>query len=160
MDTKTFAEGAYPLKVTLSYLDVFDNRVEISDVNTLIIDRVLPTAQITYPGKSLMVCPITVSNQGGSWFGIPVEGIAEDNTNVKRYELYYGIGENPPIWMPAIRKFDPYTGIEKVQITGDGPVRGQLGLWDVTELKGTTFSLKLKVIDAVGNVSCYTTSFL
>lgn len=171
IDTNAFAEDKYKVKAVLKYLDVSGKIVELvadtviiekngvirDESAYLIIDRILPTAQINYPDKSLTMCPIPQ----GDWFGIPVEGISEDNINVKRYVLYYGIGENPSYWMPAMtRKFNPVTNaIEKTQITGDSPVRGQLGIWDVTDLKGTIFSLKLKVIDVVGNVSCYTTSF-
>ncbi|MEM7828403.1 MAG: Ig-like domain-containing protein, partial [Candidatus Aenigmatarchaeota archaeon] len=156
IDTSTLPEGGYPVKAVLRYIDLNGKTDETSATNTLIVDHTLPAGKITYPAKSQMVCPITISAPDGKWLGIPIEGMTEDNTNVKRYELYYGIGENPTVWKPAMTRNS--TG-ESVTIIGYGPVKGQLGLWDVTDLKGTTFSLKLKVIDVVGNVSCYTTSF-
>jgi fibronectin type 3 domain-containing protein/flagellar hook assembly protein FlgD len=149
-------EGSYPVKATLSYLDLNGNKIkELTATDTLIVDRVLPTSQITYPGESLMLCPIKVSDTKGDWFGIPIEGIAMDNINVKQYELYYGIGDNPLQWLTATTK-----KMGKIfPIIQTGPAQGQIGIWDVKDLHGTDFSLKLKVIDVAGNVSCHTTSF-
>ncbi|TAL66654.1 MAG: hypothetical protein EPN88_08025, partial [Bacteroidetes bacterium] len=162
IDTLNMPEGSYPVKAVLSYLDLNDNRIkELTATNTLIVDRVLPSPQITYPGKSLVICPVKVSDIKGDWYGISIEGIAIDNTNVKRYELYYGIGENPKQWMPAMtRKYDYIKkAVVDEQIIGYGSKQGKLGVWNLTDIKGTTFSLKLKAIDTVGNVSCYTTNF-
>ncbi|MEW6215078.1 MAG: FlgD immunoglobulin-like domain containing protein, partial [Nitrospirota bacterium] len=157
VDTSNMLEGSYPVKAVLTYLDLNDNTSkEASATNTLIVDRVPPTAQITYPGKNLMLCPVKVTDPKGDWYGIPVEGIAWDNNNVNRYELYYGIGDNPLQWMPATTKNSKG---ESICIARNGPIKGQLGIWDVTNLKGTTFSLELKVVDVAGNVSCYITSF-
>jgi hypothetical protein len=48
---------------------------------------------------------------------------------------------------------------KRVAINETRAAQGRLGIWDVTDLRGTTYSLKLKVVDVAGNVSCYTTSF-
>ncbi len=156
IDTFTMPEGSYSVKAVLTYVDLNSNTTkEIPAANTLFIDRVLPTASITYPGKSLMICPITVSDPRGNWFGIPVEGMAIDNTNVRRYEMYYGFGSTPATWESAATRQNG----KPVSLSVNGPKKGQLGIWDVTKLKGTAFSLKLKVVDVAGNVSCETTSF-
>jgi Tol biopolymer transport system component/flagellar hook assembly protein FlgD/fibronectin type 3 domain-containing protein len=162
IDTKSLPEGSHPVKAVLSYLDLNDNIMkEIVATNSLIVDRVLPTAQITYPDTSLMLCPIKISDHKEDWYGINVEGITVDTTGMKRYELYYGIGENPAQWLPAMtRKYDSSRkAMVDAQITGNGPKQGELGVWNVTDMKGTQFSLKLKNIDIAGNVSCYTTDF-
>lgn len=144
LDTSSLTEGNYNVIAILQYVDT-DNAVkEISAANTLVVDRVLPAAQITYPAKSAMVCPVKFSNSKGDWYGIPVEGIATDNNSIKQYNLYYGIGENPAVWMFST-------------VAGTAPVKGRLGNWDITKLKGTDFSLKLQVTDSAGNTSCQVT---
>jgi len=162
IDTNSLPEGNYPVRAVLSYLDLDDNTIkEIAATNSLIVDRVLPISRITYPDKSLMLCPIKISDHKEDWYGINVEGIAVDNTDVKRYELYYGIGENTGQWLPAMtRKYDPSRkAIVDAPITGNGSKQGELGVWNVTDMKGPSFSLKLKNIDIAGNVSCYATDF-
>ena len=102
INTNNLAEGTYMVKAVLAYLiDGLDNEKE-SDQGSFVVDRVLPTAQITYPDKSLMICPIKRSTSGGEWYGVPVEGIAEDNTGVKGYKLYYGPGDKSDNWLPAM----------------------------------------------------------
>ncbi|HLE18585.1 MAG TPA: FlgD immunoglobulin-like domain containing protein, partial [Syntrophales bacterium] len=150
VDSSGMSESTYPVKAVLSYL--INNSVqEVSAAGSFVVDRVLPSAQITYPGKNLMLCPVKV----GTWYGMPVEGRASDNTSVQKYELYYGVGENPTQWYPAMTG----TGNAARQISGTGAMKGQLGVWNVTDLRGTSFSFKLKVVDLAGNISCYTTSF-
>ncbi|MBI4681396.1 MAG: hypothetical protein HY753_09410, partial [Nitrospirae bacterium] len=145
--------GSYPVKAVVTLENIIDNTIrEVSLLDTLIVDRVLPDVQITYPAESLMLCPIPQ----GNWYGIPVEGTALDNIEIKQYELYYGIGDNPDAWLPAMTRNQKG---ERVKIKGSGTIKGRIGVWDVTDFKGSTYSLKLKVIDKVGNVSCYTTSF-
>jgi len=156
IDTSDMLEGSYPVSAVLTYLSLDDNKIrETSASGTLAVDRILPAAQITYPYNYLMLCPIKVPDTRGDWYGIPVEGIAVDNTNVKQYELYYGIGENPTSWLPAMTR----KGGQLKHISGKGFVKGQIGIWDVTDLKGPTFSLELKVMDVAGNVSCNTIGF-
>ena len=156
IDTSAISEGSYPVKAVLTYLDLSNNKIkERSVTNTLIVDRVLPNAQITYPGESLLLCPNKVTDTQGNWNGIIVEGTATDNTNVNRYELYYGLGEDPDKWLPAMTR----KAGKVFPISVNRPVQGQLGIWDITNFEGASFSFKLKVIDVAGNVNCYTTSF-
>lgn len=156
IDSSNMPEGSYPVKAILVYVDINGNAVkEISAANTLAVDHVLPSSRITYPAKTLMACPLKVTDSKGDWYGMSVEGSALDNRAVKHYELYYGIGEEPDVWFPAMTKING----KDLAITGAGPVQGRLGIWNVTNLSGTSFSLKLIVGDAVGNSSCYTTNF-
>lgn len=152
--TLNMPEGSYPVKAVITYLDHTAHMIaETTVTNTLVIDRVLPNAQITYPDKSLLLCPVKVSDDRGNWYGLPVEGIATDNNQGGTYELYYGMGENPSVWMPATTR---RVGRD-LYIMGKLPVQGQIGNWDVTNLVSETYSLRLKVIDIAGNVSCYMT---
>lgn len=156
VDTSIFAEGSYPIKAVLAYTEVNSNiLIEVTSDITLIVDRVLPAAQIAYPSKSTMICPIKMSDTKSDWYGIHVEGKATDNNQVKRYELSYGTGENPSLWMPATT----LTGGQSKAIVGEGAKQGAFGAWDVTNLKDASLSLKLKVVDAAGNSSCAKTSF-
>jgi len=155
LDTTTMPEGIYPLKAVLEYAS--DNRTEKTEAaGDLVVDRVLPEAEITFPDSSTRLCPAVIAGPGGDWYGIDVEGLATDNNQVARYELSYGMGENPERWLPALTRVG-CSGMS-CPIAGSGPVQGRIGTWDVTDLRGTSFSLRLRVVDAVGNVSCYTTS--
>lgn len=151
LDTGGMAEGRYTVKAVLSYLDD-DTAREMRDTGTFTVDREPPAAGITYPGGSLMLCPLKVSGPKGEWYGIPVEGYATDNMQVKSYELFYSTAENPEKWLHAMtRGADGKT----VPVSGQGTVQGQIGVWDITNLESTLFYLKLRVVDAAGNVSCY-----
>ena len=162
IDTNSLPEGSYPLKAVLSY---FDNKtsetIELTASNTLIVDRTLPTSRITYPAHSLLICPLKISGPKEDWQGIAVEGTATDSNRVKRYEMYYGTGENPLKWLPAMtRKYDAAKkAMVDAPILVDGPKQGTLGIWNVSGLQESDVSLKLKVIDAAGNVSCSMTDF-
>ncbi len=160
IDTRALPEGIYPVKAVFTYLQN-GSVMEMSNPGEFVVDRTLPVAGITYPGKSSIPCPIKVSDSKGDWYGIPVEGVASDNLQVKEYALYYGIGEEPEIWSVAkTRKYNKAKDIvEYMPIKGSGSIEGRIGIWDVTGLKGTVFSLKLKVTDIAGNVSCYMTTF-
>ena len=162
IDTSGLPEGSYPIEAFIAYTVTFfegDNTRTVSREarasGTLAVDRVLSTAQITYPTKSSMLCPVKNTDAKGDWYGLPIEGIATDNNNIQYYELYYGVGENPTAWLPATTRSNG----KSVAIKETKSVQGRLGVWDVTDLHGTTYSLKLKVVDAAGNVNCYTTSF-
>ncbi len=158
LETSAMSEGSYPISAVLNYFDTNDYKdKELSAADALIVDRTLPEARITYPDKSLTVCPVKRSDEKGDWFVLPVEGVALDNTAVNRYELYYGYGEEPAEWEPALKRIIKNNTVEFVPITG-GSVKGKLEDWYVEGIYGTV-SLKLKVIDRAGNVTCYTTSF-
>ncbi|MDH3650418.1 MAG: Ig-like domain repeat protein, partial [Saprospiraceae bacterium] len=154
IDTSQKLEGNYPVKAIVAYL-INDSPKELTLPGTLSVDRVLPAAEITYPSESLSVCPIRVSDGGTVYsYGISVEGIADDDKEVSEYRLYYGAGENPSEWLEAMT----YIAGERTSIKWNGSIEGQIGLWDVTGLTGTNFSLQLEVIDTAGNVSCDETS--
>ena len=156
IDTSQMAEGSYPVTASLTYVDLTEDEIkEASASKSLVVDRVFPTARITYPGRSLLLCPVMVPNPKGNWYGVAVEGVASDNVGPIEYELSYGMGENPSDWFPAKTR----KGNNAVPISGEGPVAGKIGTWDLTGTGGGTFSLQLKVTDVGGNVSCTTTSF-
>jgi hypothetical protein len=139
LNTLNLPAGSYPIRATLSYLDLTENRiVEVSTSNSLSVDRILPVAQMTYPGKSMKLCPTKVSDSTAAWYAIPVEGVAKDNSKVEiqYYEVYYGVGENPSIWVPATtrKRGELLPFIEKGR-----SVQGELGLWDITGIKGEIF---------------------
>ncbi|MDT8317351.1 MAG: CARDB domain-containing protein, partial [bacterium] len=149
VDTSFLQEGAYKVTAVASYINIKNQLQESKKEEKLIVDRVLPAAEITYPGDSLKVCPVKYDK----WYGINIEGIAKDNLGDVSYEFYYGAGENPVDWQPAMTR----NVEDSVPLAGKGSVEGALGTWDITGLKEDIYSLKLKVKDRVGNVSCYTT---
>ncbi|ABQ24284.1 Fibronectin, type III domain protein [Geotalea uraniireducens Rf4] len=91
-----------------------------------------------------------MTDSQGSWVGIEVGGVVADNIKVKRYELYYGIGDNPSEWYPAMTG----NGSQAKPIAGIIPVNGRIGMWNVSNLNATRLTLRLKVVDEAGNVSC------
>jgi Tol biopolymer transport system component/flagellar hook assembly protein FlgD/fibronectin type 3 domain-containing protein len=152
LNTAEMTEGTIPVRAEFSY-DLAEGIAKYTGRATLVADRTLPTAQITYPaGDSLVLCPITVSDAEGAWHGLPVEAIVLDNHAVRRYELRYGAGENPSAWRPAMTRQGKY----RKQIAGEGPVKGRIGVWDLAGLQGTVYTLKLIVVDVAGNTSCHT----
>jgi subtilase family serine protease/fibronectin type 3 domain-containing protein len=160
-ETTGLAEGSYPVKAVLRYIDLTDNSEKTVDVsNTLVVDRVPPEARITYPaGSGLMLCPVQTNEPEGPWFGIPPEGVVQDNIAVKDYELYYGVGESPSKWIAATTKVRDQGLLLNQPLTGKGALKGTIGKWDVTDMRGgETYAFRLKVTDAVGNVSCGTSS--
>ena len=142
INTNTYEEGSYPIKGILEVEYIRNNISQKEDAEAfgeLVVDRTLPASQITYPGESLLICSVRISDPEGDRYGIPIEGRATDNHQVKRYELYHDDMSIP--------------------VSGKGPVEGQLGIWDITNLGKTSYPLRLKVVDVAGNVSCYTTDF-
>ena len=158
IEASVMAEGRYPVSSVLTYFDTADHtEKELMAGNTLVVDRTLPEARITYPDESQTLCPVKRTDAGGDWFVLPIEGIALDNLAVKKYELYYGFGETPETWKPALKRIIVKNEPGFVPITGMS-VKGKLGDWYVEGIHGAV-SLKLKVIDIAGNVTCFTTSF-
>ena len=84
-----------------------------------------------------------------------MEGVVADNTKVKRFELLYGVGDNPTFWLPAKTR----SGGTSADIKGTFAVTGEVGVLDVTDTRNTDLSLKLKVVDGAGNASCSMTTF-
>lgn len=161
VDTTAMPEGAYPIRAVLSYLDDGDSKIhEVRATNMLVVDRVMPTARITYPGDRQVVCPISNNLPDRNWLGIPIEGEAIDDHGVKHYEIKYAVGVDRSDWIPArTPKYDSSTKeIKSEPIDVLGPKKGTLGLWDVTGLNGGEFSIQLKVVDMSGNATCFETS--
>lgn len=160
LDASSLPEGLYPVRAVLTYLDKADNVVKTAEASaTMTVDRVPPAAQITYPsGGSLKLCPIKVAGPRGEWYGIPVEAAVTDNSGIERYELFYGQGEDPKVWLPAtFPALDETRNLVNRPIAGKGAIRGRIGVWDISGLRAESYTLKLRVTDAVGNVSCVTT---
>lgn len=158
LPTSGLAEGTHAVKAVLSYHDLNDNKVKSAEATaTLTVDRVLPAPRVTYPGGSPnKVCPVKAAGSAGAYVGIPVEGVVADNLQVKRYELYYGNGENPSEWLPAMAPALDLGTVVNRHITGSKAMQGTIGTWNTAGLAGGIYSVKLKVIDGNGNVSCAT----
>ncbi len=158
IDTSTMPEGIYPVQATLTYSSAASGAdSELSAGAALIVDRVQPEAKVTYPGKSVTLCPLLKTDSGGAWPGIPIEGIAQDNSSVRQYEVYYGFGEAPDTWEPARTRIITPKGIELVPITGRR-TKGKLGDWYVEDIHGAV-NIRLKVVDIAGNATCDTITF-
>lgn len=148
-DTAAYPEGAYPLSIAVTYTDNSQKTIDLSKV--VIVDHQAPTAQVSVPASS---CPVTRSISSGQRKLIDVSGVVADNRAVSSYKLYYGVGEAPAQWLAAVSLEDNNT---TRLIEGTGPFSGRLGRWDITDIPGSVFTLKLEVIDTVGNKSCLTT---
>jgi len=148
IDTTAMPEGVYPVSAVLEY----ENSNEQLN-GSLLVDRELPQSLITYPDISADICPRRIgSSDDNSWYGISIEGIAADNFNVDRYELYYGAEEKPDQWLPAMTRLGCRE--DGSCIISGGAKQGLLGIWDVTNLTGSIYTLKLKVVDTSGNIHC------
>ncbi|MEA5113120.1 MAG: CARDB domain-containing protein [Geobacteraceae bacterium] len=158
VDTAVLAEGNYPVRAVLRFFNPKTMTEESAEAsNTLVVDRVLPEARITYPsGNGLNICPVQTDEPEGPWFSILPEGVAQDNLGVVKYELYYGTGANPSTWTAALSKVRDEAGWPAAApIAGTGPLRGSVGKWDISGMRGgETYAFSLKVTDKAGNVSC------
>jgi len=162
IETTALAEGNYPVKAVLKYIDLTDNSEKTEEVlNTLIVDRVPPEARISYPsGSELVLCPGQTNEPEGPWFWIQPEGVAQDNIGVREYELSFGAGENPSTWLTAYtRGRDENDQLTSIPIFGKASLKGTIGKWNITEMRGEdAYVFKLKVTDKAGNVTCGTSS--
>jgi Tol biopolymer transport system component/subtilase family serine protease len=138
IDINGMVEGKYQIKGVLE-VETPKEKQTAEATAEMVVDRILPVAQITYPSESLLVCPIKVSSSQGDRFAVAVEGRATDNNKIKRYDLYQGDS--------------------KTAVFGKSSVEGRLGLWDVTGLMSDAYTITLKVWDVAGNLNCSTTSF-
>ncbi len=150
--TAGMAEGAYPVKAIVSYLDQVDMKMKGAEaMASVIVDRTAPVAAITYPQLSRQnTCPVKYPGSNGDWYGIHIEGTVTDNLQGQEFGLFYGIGEKPTTWFVA----GDSTG---QSISGHGAKQGTIGVWNVSNLKGN-YSLKLLAKDQAGNISCATAS--
>jgi len=160
-NTFSMAEGRYTAVADFRYLETEGGELQHAyGSGTVLVDRVLPSATITYPSRAQVICPVSYGGQEESWSGVPVEGITADNINVSRYEVFYSSGDNPQEWLPAqTKKYDPAKGrFVEQPLIGYAAKQGGLGRWDVTNIVSADYNLKLKVVDAAGNVSCTASS--
>lgn len=148
IDSSLLPSGSYPLSVIVTNKDNTQKQTDLGKV--IVFDTEAPLAQLILPASP---CPVRTATPKGTRLGVEISGSAKDNIRVAHYTLYYGIGENPSSWSPAMS-----TGSDGVSksISGDGAVSGQLGTWDFTDIPGTVFTLKLEVVDAAGNKGCAT----
>ena len=148
VDTSILPEGSYSLSVIITNKDNSQTQMDLGKM--VVVDREAPKAQLTLPSSP---CPIRFATTKGNRFGVEVSGNVTDNIKVSRYALYYGVGDNPTSWLPAMSMDN--SGVVK-PIAGDGAISGRLGTWDITDISGTLFTLKLEVVDGAGNKGCAT----
>ena len=144
VDTNAMPEGVYNVRATAGV--AADGQPAAVRTGTFVVDRQPPAARITYPATNQAFCGV----QAGARILVPVEGIAED-PNFKRYAVEYGFGDNPQSWLAA--------PVETALGAGTTPRRGVLVNWDVTALQSGTYSLRERVYDRGGSLSCSTVSF-
>jgi subtilase family serine protease/flagellar hook assembly protein FlgD/Tol biopolymer transport system component len=141
VNTAVMPEGRYTVRAVGRLAQA--GTPEISDVDTLIVDRTAPAAQITYPAANQAFCP----TKAGSRLVVPIEGVAQD-PNFLQYAVEFGRGETPQAWIPV-----PAVNGGKAARTG------VLANWDVTDLPAGTYTLRLKVHDKGGSLSCSEVTF-
>jgi len=185
IDTSDMLEKQYELITTLKYYDEFEKRDRsIIRSVSFIVDHTLPITKVTYPIQSQLICPKYreigwYADDNGmpvtiKWIGVPIEGLIQDNTFVKLYKMYYGFGDKPDEWLPAmtVKRGDPRKNIvlENGQIVpnilvlpfeGSGNRNGDIEAWKIPDLQDgvVPFSNLLRVVDLTGNVSCYQTNY-
>ncbi len=156
IDTSIYPEGKQVFKAVFRYVDEDGRTKEKTDQIEVQVDRALPVAQIVSPsGTSQIFCPLRLTTPGGTRLGIPVQGMINDVTGVKSYQLFYGVADHPDVWQPA----KSWIGGQLKEIKGSGPLVGEIAFWDITGLPEDTYTLKLQVIDIAGNASCHIVSF-
>ncbi len=152
ISTNGLAEGEHQVRVDLVY---GESVVEGFRQGTLLVDRTLPEAKITYPSLSAPFCAREIVNaEGETLYYTDIEGIAKDAHEIRGYAIAYGQGSNPSAW------FNIDKGVPCRPEEGDCTYRdtksttGQLGVWNVTGLEPVEHSLQLMVTDAFGNTTC------
>ena len=140
--TTAMPEGRYAVRAAAE----IPGGGEAAAIGSFVVDRVAPVSQLTYPSTNQTFCPLKV----GSRLLVPIEGIAED-ANFRSFHVEFGLGDNPQNWVPV--------PVGPGQAAGTSPARGVLANWDVTDLAGGTYTLRLSVYDQGGNLTCSTVSF-
>jgi Tol biopolymer transport system component/flagellar hook assembly protein FlgD/fibronectin type 3 domain-containing protein len=150
LNTLAMPEGNHPLTAIYNYLDAAGKEQSFSRESRILVDRTLPVAEITYPADASFSCSTLYDQQNTVWYGIPVSAQVGDNLGSARYELYYGEGDNPVNWHVATT----FKGGQWKSISGTLQSQGGIGIWN-TGAKQGRYSLKLRVVDAAGNVTCH-----
>lgn len=149
VDSNLLPSGTYPLSIIVTNMDNSQKQMDLGKM--IVFDTEAPQAQLVLPSSP---CPATSVSPVGTRQGIELSGTSTDNIKVAHYTLYYGIGENPTSWLPALSVEND--GVTKRPIEGDGAVPGRLRTWDITDIIGSVFTVKLEVEDAAGNKGCAT----
>ncbi len=154
-ETAGIAEGEHSVRVDLVYAD---SVIEGFREKDLIIDRTLPTANITYPSLSTPFCArVEVDGDGTVSRYASIEGIATDINDIHRYSIVNGQGSNPNQWYNLNNGIPCSPEEGDCSYLGTGNKIGKLGEWDVTNIEPVEHSLQLMVTDTYGNTSCYVT---
>jgi subtilase family serine protease len=146
LDYAGLQDGSHPVKVDLVY---GESVIEGFRQETLVVDRTLPEAKITYPVSSASYCARTAEDMLGNiaWF-VDIEGVVTDTAGMSEYSLLYGQGSNPVEWR----------SISHVSCsTGNCEYYGHLAEWNVTGLSPEEHTIQLKATDRHGNTSCSAT---
>lgn len=141
-------EGRYSIIATGTAIGARPGSGAVSASASFVVDRQAPTAQITYPGSSQALCAVQVGTQAM----VTLEGIADD-PNFDRYVVEFGEGETPESWTTLFPRAIGEDASSRV------PRRGPLATWNVTHLARGHYTVRLKVWDKGGNVSCTTVTF-
>lgn len=116
IETSSLPEGYYPVRVDLAYgASVAKGFRE----NTLIVDRTLPEARISYPTPAAPVCTRNVQyivdwkNEEKRRLA-DIEGVVDDPNGILSYTLIYGPGSAPQEWF-----YIPFSFPESNAVTRD-----------------------------------------
>ncbi|RPI76121.1 MAG: hypothetical protein EHM45_13875, partial [Desulfobacteraceae bacterium] len=163
LDTSGWPEKAYPVKAVLQFqeYDSDSNEMAVREQEAsaeVMVNRVLPTAEITYPQNGMNVCPKFNKHDSLTWYTLDVEVLTDDDQSGVRYALYYKIGEKS-LWREAETCWPVFdTGVLMLEcspIKGVGAFHGKTAPWNVTNLIGVNdLWVKLESVDRTGNKSC------
>jgi len=145
LDTASYSTGVYIVVGAITYYDDNINaEVVLNSSTSFVIEKNLPLSQITYPNFTETVCSSTNK--------IPIEAKITDDGRIVHYELLYGYGTSPQTFQPI--SIWNITGDADLSnsLSGDS-IQGTLGYWN-NGINGT-YVIRLKAIDAAGNVGCY-----
>ncbi|WP_281184377.1 CARDB domain-containing protein [Trichlorobacter lovleyi] len=154
VDTSGFPEGSYPVTATLAYSYLSEGMLQHGVMTrnaSVVVSHTLPQVRWTHPSEDSgqAVCPTRIKSK----YGVNLAGIATSVVGVGHYDVVWGSGASPSSWHEAQRVSDGF------KISGDSSLGGNLDTWDVSGLKGDTYSLQLQAYDKVGNKACSTSTF-
>ncbi len=156
-DSSLMSEGNHLVNAGFIYRDLVNGITKEATIRLpsyITVDHTPPEADILSPPEGSEVCPVEINTEGKRWSGIPVEGVATDNLG----GIYFLQVKKEDGQWATVSTFNSKG--ESVPLRDGTDKRGLLGIWDVSGLKDRNISLRLKVIDRMGNVSCDETHFL